>query len=247
MYLATLGSLRDELTEQDELVIVDSSQDRNRALGLLQEAGLKCHFRHVWTAPEGVYPAFNIGLRLATSPWVQIINSGDLLLAGGREQIRAAVQADPRAEIHVFALRAGDPQGANTVFRPSPEGIWPFQSIIAAATVFGKLGFYDESLRIASDQIYFARARTECPWRFHDFVLTQYDLFGISSRVSLKISRELYLMWRALGRTPLTSFLKGYAFPFLRLVTEKTLGVGLTNRLKFALLPRYHAGGNWKR
>ena len=239
MFQATLDSLRDELDQCDELVVVDSSQDKNRARILLEKGGLKCQYRYVWTVPRGVYPAFNEGLRQSTSPWIQIINSGDLLLPGGRDQIRKAIQADHHAQIHVFALRAGDPKGANTVFRPSPHGIWPFQSIIASRAVFENLGFYDEELKVASDQIFFAFARRECTWRFHEFVLTQYDLFGISSRVSLKISGELYQMWRALGRNPLISFVKAYTLPFVRLAAEKAFGAGLINRAKFAILPRY--------
>jgi hypothetical protein len=238
-FATTLASLREELLEQDELIVVDSSEDRHQAEGLIRQAGLRCSTRCLWCPPAGIYPAHNRGIRESASPWLLILNSGDLLLPGGRGQIAAAIAASPRALIHVFAQRMGNETGPGADFQPGPVTVWPHQSVVLARVVHERFGFYDPRHALAADQIFLATVRRECPFELHSFRLTQYDLAGRSVAVSWAGCCGIYQVFRLLGRSRISSAVRGFCLPALRGVIQKVFGLEGTNRLKFRLLSRY--------
>jgi glycosyltransferase involved in cell wall biosynthesis len=235
----TLASLRGELCGGDELVVVDSSIDREIVPRLVAAAGLQCAVRTHWQPPRGVYAALNAGIEKARLSWIQIINSGDGLLPGARAQIARVLRDAPEVAIHVFRQQAEGDTVEPYVFTPNARSVWPHQSIILARRVHESLGLYDTRCRLTADQLFFAHARREFTYQFHQFVLTRYDVQGMSSVVSRAASRELYGMWRALGRGRLDSCIRAWVKPALRGLAQQVLGQGNTHALKRALFSHY--------
>lgn len=235
----TLASLKNEVRPYDELVLVDSSFDGSIVPNLMAGMGLPCKARCIWSSPSGVYPAQNLGIQESTSPWIQIINSGDLMMPGGRRMIEEALSANPTIELHVFLQQSGSGDSPLCIFHPGSSTLWPHQSIIVARAVHLKLGYYDEHYRLAADQIFLAKARRCCSWKLYREVLTHYDLSGLSDTATWANSMDLYRLWRLLGRNPIASSFKGYMLPFMHLLLKSTIGRDNTNRLKVLLLPHY--------
>lgn len=241
-FAGTLASLSDELGEEDEFVVVDSSTDPDIVPGMIATSGLRCVVRMLWQPARGVYAALNAGLAAARAPWIQIVNSGDGLLPGARTHIAQVLRDAPDIEIHVFRQLADGAAVEPYVFTPDANSVWPHQSIVVARRVHEILGHYDTHLRLTADQVFFARARREFAWQLHDFVLTRYDLQGMSSVVSRAASRELYVMWRALGRGRVDSVFRAWVKPALRGLAQRLLGQGGSHALKRALFAHYSRG-----
>lgn len=233
----TLRSLSD-LHETDEIVIVDSSESTSIGRGLVEAISLKCRMKYLWTKPEGVYSAQNLGISNAGGNWVQILNSGDSLSKNGRYQISKAVEENPEIEIHVFAQESGLDNVPSIAFYPRADGIWPHQSIVVSAQIYRKTGLYDLSYKVSADQIYFANARRMQKWKIHDFSLTHYDLSGFSSNFSFSYCKELYFVWRALGFSTIGSFTKSFVSPVLGTLVKFVVGTETQIKIK-KLLPRY--------
>lgn len=239
---STLTSLRGELRQSDELVVVDSSTDRERARIVIERARFLGFVRYVWIPPSGVYGAQNRGLSEATGTWIQIINSGDQLLPYARRVIDEALAASPDIEIHVFAQQARGNEGETYVFSPTGQSVWPHQSIVVARHVYDALGPYPERFRYAADQIFFAEARKRRRWAIHPFRLTEYLLGGFSASVNFTHSREIYILRRLLGRGRFRSFNAAFVLPPARRLLEIFIGVNSTTRFKAKLFRHYSSG-----
>lgn len=220
----TLRSLSEELQPDDEVLVVDSSTDAIRVPSLLKALPLRCFSQCYWVPPAGVYAAQNYGIVRARAPWVQVLGAGDRLLPGGRALIAEQLERRPEVKIHIFGQVTGESNHPVNRLFATPAGVWPHQSVIISRTVHEEFGLFDENLRLVSDQLFFARVRHQVPWRIHSDLLTYYDLSGVSSRVTIAQSKELFLKWRALGRGVLPSVLRAFVFPRIRLVLEAFLG-----------------------
>lgn len=239
----TLASLRGELRVGDELVVVDSSGDKKKASNLILKAGLSCNVTQLWVPPEGVYRALNAGVLAAKKDWIQIINSGDGMMPGARDELTKTLDGSPKVLIHVFSQKAVGAKFSGYIFKPGPKSIWPHQSIVMARSLHDKLGLYDVKMKLASDQIFFAKARRLVAWKIHSPVLTFYDLNGLSSAVSLAASREAYILWRSLGCGRTVSLLKACLMPFMRQILMLVLGPGGVSIVKRLLFSHYKNGG----
>lgn len=236
---STLTSLRRELRPGDELVVVDSSADRERVRILIERAELLAATRYVWIPPSGVYRAQNRGLSESTGAWIQIVNSGDRLLPGARRVIDEALVASPAIEIHVFSQQATSKGGETYVFSPTSRSVWPHQSIIVARCVYDVLGPYLENFPFGADQIFFAKARKLRSWAIHPFILTEYLLGGLSAAVSFANSREIYIVRRCLGEGRFKSFAAAFVLPLGRKLLEGLLGADRAIRIKTRLFRHY--------
>ena len=193
----------------------------------------------IWQSPAGVYSALNSGIRVSTRPWLQVVNSGDQICRGARGEIRKAISADAMTSVHVFSQRAGSEGETGYVFKPNSSSVWPHQSVVLRAIVHERLGAYETGLRFVSDQVFLAKARKSFKCKIHEFVLTSYDLHGMSSVVSLRLSREVWIMWRSLGRGPLEAFWRAWVKPWARMITERLLGHDVVVRMKILMTSDY--------
>jgi glycosyltransferase involved in cell wall biosynthesis len=235
----TLVSLRSELSLDDELIVVDSSTDRSCTLCLVKEQNLICKFIYIWIPPDGVYPALNKGIEFATCRWIQIVNSGDLMMPNGRLLISQKINLFPLNDIHIFSQQAGFTDVAEYIFNPTEIGVWPHQSIITNYRVHERLGFYKSELRLGSDQIFFAKARLLFSFVLHKEVLTHFDLNGISSKISFNSLKESYLVWRALDRGFTYSLFKGFLLPTFRFFCQYLLGNNAMRHLRTIFYSHY--------
>lgn len=238
--IVTLESLKNNLIDVDEVIVVDSSPSNDEIKSILKgEVDLNIQYR--WTPPSGVYAAQNIGVKMSSSDWIQILGCGDLLMQDARGLIDRAISSSPEAKIHVFRQFTGLDGRPINILIPSDCGVWPHQSIVVSSDVYDEMGEYNETLKLVSDQLFFAKARKIFNWKIHDQVLTYYDLDGISSRVSLSQSREVYLKWRALGRGRFNSFFRAVVSPWSRLLLEAVLGKRTVARLKKFIKPKSYS------
>lgn len=232
----TLLSITHELRDTDEIIVVDSSDDASAMKSLLADAkDPECPINVIWTPPNGVYEAFNIGIDHAKNEWIQILNSGDCYIQGGRQLFSDAIDRHPYAFVHVFGQIAVDRVGGEYSYFPTDFGVWPTQSVISRREVHAAIGEFSTVFRIVSDQLYFVEMRKRFSWVRHEVELTTYDLDGLSAGVSLMISKELFVMWRTLGRSVFGSFLKAFLFPRLRIILIRIFGKRFVVGFKKAL------------
>lgn len=73
--VGTVESVRAQNLSGVEYVVVDSSADPTPVTEALESI----EHEYVWTQPQGIYPAMNTALNLATGDYVYFANAGDLL------------------------------------------------------------------------------------------------------------------------------------------------------------------------
>ena len=219
----TLHSLVNELFEYDQLVIVDSSDGKDEVYKVVSSVGISCEVLIIWMPPAGVYGAINTGIMQANRPWIQILNSGDMLLHGARKQIDLELSKHPSILLHVFRQSAGSSNTTAYIFTPTESTVWPHQSIIVNRQIHDYFGLYDVNFKNVSDQLFFSKARKKFKYKLHRFILTYYDLTGISSKISFKASIESYICWRQLGNGIFISFVKSFILPIIRVIVGKEI------------------------
>jgi glycosyltransferase involved in cell wall biosynthesis len=221
----TIRSIENEMEPNDEVIVIDSSDDRNHVHSVLAtHSSLSCKVKCVWTPPKGVYDAFNVGLGLASKDWIQILNSGDHYVPAARRMISEAIGQNLDCLIHVFGQIATGKSDLTYLFLPDNQGVWPTQSVIINKSVHDAAGPFNVNYRIVSDQLYYADLRAKFSWMLHNSPLTTYDLHGLSATVSIRNSKELYVMWRALGLGPFRSVFRAYITPGARAVLNRVAG-----------------------
>lgn len=241
-FAETIASIDAEIDKNDFVVVVDSSKSKSIALETINSTvRLKDQYRYYWMQPGGVYAAINYAIRNAPSAWILVLNSGDRLLNGSRMIFDKAVQNYPDCKIHVFSQISGFNGRAVNTIRPRYDEIWPHQSIVIHKLVHEQIGYYNESYRIVSDQLFFAEARMKYSFVIHDEALTYYDLDGMSSRVSFRQSRELLVMWRSLGKGLVSSIYRSFISPRLRWVLELVFGKPRVAQFKRVIRSRIYS------
>ena len=145
-----------------------------------------------WTSEpdSGIYNAMNKGIRAATGEYCLFLNSGDWLV---HENILADVFASkPTADIVAGDVYYFDTDRGQIHWQvDSPEvltaktlfgGTLPHQATFIKRKLFYGLGFYDESLKIASDWLFFMKALLENEATYQHFrgVISYFAMDGIS-------------------------------------------------------------------
>ena len=127
----TFNSIFMQMTDFDEILIVDSSRTRYIRDFLSFYLSAKPDnviYRHI--PPRGVYDAQNYCIKYANNDWLCFINSGDILLQSGRSTIHRIMKCDSSHTIYVFgqsfSFSLSSPKAS---FFPS-RSIWPHQSIV---------------------------------------------------------------------------------------------------------------------
>jgi hypothetical protein len=76
-FIDTLNSLKAQSISEFNWVVIDSSTDRTAIPSLLESSGQPADY--LWVEPEGIYPAMNVGARIAKGSYLYFLNSGDTL------------------------------------------------------------------------------------------------------------------------------------------------------------------------
>ena len=158
----TLASLIYQDLAGAELVVVDSSADREAVPPVVSELPPDASVHYCWTAPAGIYPAMNQALGLAAGDYVYFLNAGDELAESTvLARVRRAL-AGTDAVWAFGAVEIRERSGARVVTPPwdyesekralFSRGHFPaHQGTFARRGVLGALGGFDAGYRISAD------------------------------------------------------------------------------------------------
>jgi hypothetical protein len=196
------------------LIVIDSSEDTSSVKNFLKKNNFNFKVLYFWMSPCGIYPAMNRGIVKSSNTYIQIINSGDLLLSSSRKIISHELEANPNVNIFIFDQLSGYGDGPSIQFSPTNNSLWPHQSIIVKKKVHDELGLYSEKFELISDQIFFIEAKMLFSFKIINKSLTYYDLTGASSKLNRKMLVETFILWRKFGKSITYSMLKSTSLIF---------------------------------
>lgn len=199
-FFSTFESIKNQLEDGDELIIIDSSSDKNFIKDFCNSRKVKFKIQYFWYEPDGVYSAMNKGLLKCNNAFIQVLNSGDRYLPSARKLISIHLDTNPHIEIFIFDQLSGYDGEMSYRFSPTKSSLWPHQSSLVHYNIYQKLGFYNEAFDIISDQAFFSQARKVSKYIIINEPLTYYDLNGVSSVASFRNIRETYILWRMMNK-----------------------------------------------
>ena len=223
----TIESLIAEAPDKSEMVIVDGSDSPLGKEWVLNNFVLNhIHLTYMLDNKNGVYPcggiypAMNDGIEKSLGLWVIIMTAGDCLEVKAKTLLES-LRSEEKAVV-VFAQNVVDQSGrvAFTLI-PSAKSIWPHQSVILKRRVHETEGLYPLNYCYSSEQYLFAKIRKALPYKLRKEVLTVFYLGGITSRSSLAMSRDTFAVRRQLGNGLVSSFIRSYVTPPVRVVLER--------------------------
>ena len=156
---ACISSLAEVSSLIDELIIIDGLST-DGTVQLAQEfSSLFSSFSVVSEADDGISDAFNKGVLLSTSDYIFIIGSDDVILPKGfRLALDALAVANP--DILLSPILSGKSSRLWTTelrsVRSKNSFIHPGSFV--KKSLYGYLGLYDTSFRVAMDYEFFSRA-----------------------------------------------------------------------------------------
>ena len=185
----TLQSIREQDTKGIELVVVDSSEDRDAVKRTLADFALPREYH--WMPADGVYPAMNAALDMATGEYTYFANAGDEFFAGNvvaqaRSHLQGAVWAFGPVEIVQ--------ENGERVFTPYWEyhtewrrgfsrGLFPsHQGTFVKREILQSVGGFDASFAIAADYAMVLRIAGIADPVVLPFVVGRFHEGGLSSQ-----------------------------------------------------------------
>lgn len=188
----------------DYIVIDGASKDNSRQI--IQDYD---SFISYWISESdnGIYHAMNKGIRKAAGEYCLFLNSGDWLAEP--TTLESVFAQKPHADIVAGDVYFYDSQqNAIKWHVPSPDqltaktlflGTLPHQATFIRRSLFGKIGLYNEQLKIASDWLFFIEALVEqgCSYQHHKGPVAYFNMDGIScnpATESLPRREQLYIL-----------------------------------------------------
>jgi hypothetical protein len=146
--------------------------------------------------PSGVYAAINTGVRLAGGDWVNIIHAGDIVILGSFCDIRRAFE-DSRLEFVICNQRYGPNMNHSSILdaKHHPEVI-PHQSTFYRRRLHLEHGYYDETKRSISDQLFLMPLVSRSNTFYSPLIYCFYNTNGMSSNFDYEIFKEEMLTKR---------------------------------------------------
>lgn len=230
-FARTIKSIAQQADSSDQITIIDSSDTAITSSQIETLTKSRCETKLIWTKPEGVYPAQNLGIENCDREFVQIINAGDVLLESCLAYIKQVIEQHPGLDAYIFSQQTE--RGGVIVGRyvPTINSIWPHQSVVVSMEVYSRFGGYSLSHDFVSDQLFFCRLRNECRVHLDRKVVTQYNLDGISSAASCKLTQEIFELRRIMGHSVLIA--ATYALrPWLKVILTKVLGAKMVDIIR---------------
>lgn len=211
---ATLDSVANQSYSNIEHIVVDGAST-DGTIEIVRQAGKRVAVL-VSEPDQGVYDAFNKGLRLATGDVVAYLNAGDTYV--GADAVAALMEnfLDKTVGASFADVGITDPADGRVLrhyrssrFRPAmiPYGFMPAHpTLFVRREVYGRVGGYDPSFRIGGDFEFVARAfgRFGIRYRYVPRMLVRMPRGGLSTagwRTNLLITREMYRACRMNGIT----------------------------------------------
>jgi glycosyltransferase involved in cell wall biosynthesis len=186
-----------------ETIIVDSSPEINSSI---IKSFKRDSLIHVETPPDGIYPAFNLGLEHARGEFIWFLNGGDRLKSSGNV-FKAIETITNQPELDLLCAGVDLYRGGKFIYSSVPKS--PFlrnlvgknslchQGIIYRRSVFSRLGTFSQSYKLAGDyehhfRCYFATLKTlTLP-----LIIAEYDRDGRSDNFK-PVVREFRRIWKS--------------------------------------------------
>ena len=189
----TLQSIVNQTYKEFEYIIVDGASTDDSVTVIKKYVSEIAHLKWVSEPDKGIYNAMNKGIRMATSDYIQILNSADCLAAPEvTEKMLAALEKVGCPPIFYGNMVKSFPDGKRIVDRGFAgqeitmmgmfTGTLNHDPAYIRRDLFDKYGYYDESLRIVSDWKWYLQAIIlggEKP-QYLDMDVTVFDMTGIS-------------------------------------------------------------------
>lgn len=179
--------------EDIEYIIVDgNSQDKTKEI----IARYTSRISQLISEPDrGIYQAMNKGIKLASGSFIYFLNSDDYLVDENViRDVAIFININSGCDIFYGNLEVRVESAAPyIVIPPQPEAIldymiahsMPHQATFARTDVFEKVGFFNESYKIASDSEWYLNLLQDTSIKFcyYPRVIGSYYISGLSSNV----------------------------------------------------------------
>ena len=201
---ATINSLGNLITLVN-IIIIDSSN--SWPINTRHKNHLK---NSIWVNPKGIYPALNIGIKSTNTEYIQILNSGDLLIQENFESLLNDLENDPDIDV-IVCSQITKHKSKQYIYIPKKNGIWPHQSVIYKTKIHKDLGLYNTNWKIISDQLFFnAIQKNKKKYKivFVNNALTIYDVTGMSSKTDRNTVHEIKYLNNVMGKSNIRLYLK---------------------------------------
>ena len=222
----TLRSVAAQTFKEFEYIVVDGVSDDN-SVEVIKKYELQfVHLKWVSEPDTGIYNAMNKGIRMASSDYIQILNSGDGLASHDvMDQMLEALEKAGAPSILYgnmikcftdgYQLTDKGFAGQEITLMGMYTGTLNHNPTYIRRDMFDKYGFYDESLKIVSDWKWYLQAVIfggEKP-QYTDVDVTFFDMTGISeTNKELDKAERKQVLESLFPQAILTDYEK-YAFP----------------------------------
>ncbi len=189
----TLQSVAAQTYKEFEYIIIDGASTDGSVEVVKKYESQFAHLKWVSEPDKGIYNAMNKGIRMASGDYIQILNSADALASDEvTEKMLAALEEKGRPSMLYGNMIKCFPDGRKMVDKCFAgreitmfgmyTGTLNHDPAYIRRDLFGKYGFYDESLKIVSDWKWYLQAIIlggEKP-QYVDLDVTLFDMTGIS-------------------------------------------------------------------
>lgn len=189
----TMQSVANQSFKEFEYIVVDGSSTDGSVEVIKKWESEFAHLKWVSEPDKGIYNAMNKGIRMASGDYIQILNSGDCLAANTvTERMFSALEKKGEPSILYGNMVKCFPDGRKLVdncfagqeitMLGMYAGTLNHDPTYIRRDLFGKYGYYDETLRIVSDWKWYLQAiilGDEKP-QYVDIDVTLFDMTGIS-------------------------------------------------------------------
>ncbi len=185
----TLKSLAEQDPAGVELVVVDSSTDRDEVPLVLEDYDGAVSYQ--WIRPRGIYPAMNAAIECAAGEFTYFANAGDEffrhdVLVRARQLLRDHVWGfGPVEVIEGNGRRVFTPvwDYATEVGRGFSRGLFPaHQGTLVRASILRDLGGFDTSFSVAADYAMALKLSRVADPLILPFVVARFHEGGVSTQ-----------------------------------------------------------------
>ena len=189
----TMQSVAVQTFREFEYIVVDGASTDESVNVIKRQENNFAHLKWVSEPDTGIYNAMNKGIRMASGDYIQILNSGDCLAAPDvtERMLKALEEEDTPSILYGNMVKCFTDghrlvdkcfAGQEITMLGMYTGTLNHDPAYICRDLFGKYGYYDESLKIVSDWKWYLQAIVfggEKP-RYVDMEVTLFDMTGIS-------------------------------------------------------------------
>ena len=222
----TLQSVATQTSKEFEYVVIDGASTDGSVEVIKRYESRFAHLKWVSEPDSGIYNAMNKGLRMASSEYIQILNSGDGLASNEvTKRMLEALEKEGNPSILYGNMIKCFPDGRRLTDKcfAGQEitmlgmfvGTLNHNPAYIRRDLFEKYGYYDEDLKIVSDWKWYLQAIIlggEQP-RYVDLDVTLFDMEGVSETNKELAKAERKAVLEQLFPKAVLKDYEQYAFP----------------------------------